>query len=163
MGRSRCEEMAGMANRPEPKDSYRLGEGERKVVYAKDTKIPNAGTFTINKEDHTLGNLLRMCVRAPPGIFARGPDARARAPNTSRQLLRDKQVRFAGYQLPHPLEHRTLVKIQTVNATPTPVNALSNAINDLFAECDLLDQRFKEEVRRVCSERGQASMLDEAL
>ena len=98
-----------------------------------------AGTFTINKEDHTVGNLLRM------------------------QLLRDGDTRFAGYQLPHPLEHRTLVKIQTVNATPTPVNALSNAINDLFAECDLLDQRFKEEVRRVCSERGQASMLDEAL
>merc|ERR1719240_725528 len=101
--------MSGV-NAPERSDSYRLAEGERRVLYAKDTKIPNAGTFTINKEDHTIGNLLRM------------------------QLLRDQQVRFAGYQMPHPLEHRTLVKIQTVNATPTPINALSNAINDLYSE-----------------------------
>lgn len=27
-----------------------------------DTKIPNAATVTINKEDHTLANMLRACV-----------------------------------------------------------------------------------------------------
>jgi len=34
----------------------------QRVSFEKDTKIPNAVTFTIRKEDHTLGNLLRMYV-----------------------------------------------------------------------------------------------------
>ena len=51
--------MSGV-NAPERSESYRLADGERRVTYSKDTKIPNAGTFTINKEDHTVGNLLRM-------------------------------------------------------------------------------------------------------
>ena len=146
-----------MANRPEPKDSYRLGEGERKVVYAKDTKIPNAGTFTINKEDHTLGNLLRMCVRAPPGIFARGPDARARAPNTSRQLLRDKQVRFAGYQLPHPLEHVCHVKVETTPGR-APVEVMGAAVTDLRQEVELLDRGFRDECARAREEADARPM-----
>lgn len=32
----------------------------RRLAYTPDTKIPHAGTFEIIKEDHTLGNLLRM-------------------------------------------------------------------------------------------------------
>ena len=30
-----------------------------RVVIQKDTKVPNAAIFTINKEDHTLGNAIR--------------------------------------------------------------------------------------------------------
>lgn len=30
-----------------------------RITIAKDTKVPNAAHFTVNKEDHTLGNLLR--------------------------------------------------------------------------------------------------------
>ena len=29
-----------------------------RITIAKDTKVPNAAIFTVNKEDHTLGNLL---------------------------------------------------------------------------------------------------------
>lgn len=29
-----------------------------RVSIQKDTKVPNAAIFTVNKEDHTLGNLL---------------------------------------------------------------------------------------------------------
>jgi len=29
-----------------------------RVTYEKDTKVPNAVVFTVNKEDHTLGNML---------------------------------------------------------------------------------------------------------
>lgn len=29
-----------------------------RVTIQKDTKVPNAAIFTVNKEDHTLGNLL---------------------------------------------------------------------------------------------------------
>ena len=30
----------------------------RRITHAKDTKVPNAAIFTVNKEDHTLGNIL---------------------------------------------------------------------------------------------------------
>ena len=30
-----------------------------RITITKDTKVPNAAHFTINKEDHTVGNLLR--------------------------------------------------------------------------------------------------------
>lgn len=32
----------------------------RRVLIEKDTKVPNASIFTINKEDHTLGNMIRQ-------------------------------------------------------------------------------------------------------
>ena len=62
-------------NRPERSDAFLLDEdaGEQKIVFTPETKISNAGVFRLNKEDHTIANLLRM------------------------QLLRDPNVRFAGY------------------------------------------------------------------
>ncbi|CAM9198626.1 unnamed protein product [Choristocarpus tenellus] len=92
-----------------------------RLAYSPDTKIPHAGTFEIIKEDHTLGNLLRM------------------------QLLQDKQVRFAGYVQPHPLENKIHVKVQT-NGDNTPVDALSAAIEDLSQEMDVLMRVFREQV-----------------
>lgn len=109
-------------NAPERHKSYLLDEDEPRLEYSKDEKIPNAGTFTINKEDHTIGNLVRI------------------------QLLRDKEVRFAGYQLPHPLEHRCLVKIQTTRSKPTPVTAFKRCVDDLQTEFETLDRKFREQV-----------------
>ncbi len=69
----------------------------QRVTYTKDSKRPNAGTFVFGKEDHTLGNLLRM------------------------QLLRDPSVRYAGYRMPHPLVFDCHVRIETVDAKLTPI------------------------------------------
>lgn len=33
-----------------------------RIAFERDTKVPNAGTFTLQREDHTVGNLVRMCV-----------------------------------------------------------------------------------------------------
>lgn len=63
-----------------------------------------------------------------------------------RQLLRDPQVVFAGYKVPHPLEHKFVLRIQTT-ADYTPQDALSNAITDLMSELSLLEERFKVRVR----------------
>ena len=38
----------------------------RRLSVEEDTKIANAATITINKEDHTLANMLRSCV--PPSF-----------------------------------------------------------------------------------------------
>lgn len=34
-----------------------------RVEYKKDTKLMNAGTFIFQREDHTIGNILRMYER----------------------------------------------------------------------------------------------------
>ena len=62
------------------------------------------------------------------------------------QLLKDPQVLFAGYKVPHPLEHKFVLRIQT---TPdySPQEALSVAITDLISEITTLETRFKEAVK----------------
>ncbi|KAI1292124.1 DNA-directed RNA polymerase II subunit RPB11 [Halotydeus destructor] len=109
-------------NAPPAFESFLLFDGEKKVIIEKDTKVPNAVIFTVNKEDHTLGNMIRM------------------------QLLKDPHVIFAGYKVPHPLEHKFNLRIQTT-ADYSPQDALSNAITDLMSELSLLEERFKEAVR----------------
>ncbi|KAL8562591.1 DNA-directed RNA polymerase II subunit RPB11-b2 [Nucella lapillus] len=79
------------------------------ITFEKDTKVPNAAIFTVNKEDHTLGNMITT------------------------QLLKDPQVLFAGYKCPHPLEHKFVVRIQTT-AEYNPAEAMTNAITDLLSE-----------------------------
>jgi DNA-directed RNA polymerase II subunit RPB11 len=111
-------------NAPERSASFLLDEdsGEQKIVYTADTKVTNAGTFRFNKEDHTVGNLLRM------------------------QLLRDPNVRFTGYIHPHPLVHFLDLKIQTNTATTDPIAVLSNAIEDLSGETDHLITQVQEAI-----------------
>ncbi len=62
------------------------------------------------------------------------------------QLLRDPQVLFAGYKVPHPLEHKFVLRVQT---TPdySPQEALSTALTDLISEVSSLEVRFQEAVR----------------
>jgi DNA-directed RNA polymerase II subunit RPB11 len=61
-------------------------------------------------------------------------------------LLRDPQVLFAGYKVPHPLEHRVVLRVQTTNEY-SPQEAFSNAITDLISEISLLEERFKDSVK----------------
>ena len=44
---------------------FRRGHCHRRVTIAPETKIPNAATLVIEREDHTLGNILRMCAARP--------------------------------------------------------------------------------------------------
>jgi DNA-directed RNA polymerase II subunit RPB11 len=51
--------MSGI-NAPERSQLWLLPDGEKKMTYEKDSKLANAGIFVLKKEDHTMGNLLRM-------------------------------------------------------------------------------------------------------
>lgn len=82
-----------------------------------------------------------------------------------RQLLKDPQVLFAGYKVPHPLEHKIVIRVQT---TPdySPQEAFTNAITDLISELSLLEERFR--VRRLdknvqCWGSPQPTFLNTAL
>ncbi|KAK3731432.1 hypothetical protein QZH41_013614 [Actinostola sp. cb2023] len=105
-------------NAPETFEPFLLLDGEKKITIHKDTKVPNAAHFIVNKEDHTLGNALRA------------------------QLLRDPQVIFAGYKVPHPLEHKFVLRVQTTSDY-SPQEAFTNAITDMISEVSLLEERFK--------------------
>jgi DNA-directed RNA polymerase II subunit RPB11 len=111
-------------NAPERTAAFLLDEdsGEKKIVYMADTKVTNAGTFRLNKEDHTVCNLLRM------------------------QLLRDTSVRFVGYMHPHPLVNHMNLKIQTNSSNVSPIEVLSNAIEDLGSETDHLTTQVMEAI-----------------
>lgn len=61
-------------------------------------------------------------------------------------MLKDPQVLFAGYKVPHPLEHKFVIRIQTTSDY-TPHEAFMHAITDLIAELSLFEERFK--VRNV--------------
>ena len=61
----------------------------------------------------------------------------------SSQLLKDPNVLFAGYKLPHPLEHKFVIRIQTTSDY-SPQEAFMNAITDLMSELSLFEERFKE-------------------
>lgn len=50
---------------------------------------------------------------------------------------------FAGYKLPHPLEHKFVIRIQTTSDY-SPQEAFMNAITDLLSELSLFEERFKE-------------------
>jgi len=110
-------------NEPDKFELFQLQPNEKKITLQKDTKIQNAANFVILKEDHTLGNTLRM------------------------QLLRDKDVLFAGYRVPHPLQHCIHVKIQTTTNS-TPAKALDTAIGELITECATLEEKFRNELLR---------------
>ncbi|XP_044757789.1 DNA-directed RNA polymerase II subunit RPB11 [Coccinella septempunctata] len=109
-------------NAPPTFESFLLYDGEKKITKEQDTKVPNAAIFTVNKEDHTLGNMIRN------------------------QLLKDPNVLFAGYKVPHPLEHKFVIRIQTT-ADYSPQDALMHALSDLLSELALFDERFKEAIK----------------
>ncbi|CAL9199045.1 DNA-directed RNA polymerases II, IV and V subunit 11-like [Musa acuminata AAA Group] len=110
-------------NAPDRYERFVVPEGTKKVSYERDTKIVNAASFTVEREDHTIGNILRM------------------------QLHRDPNVLFAGYKLPHPLQYKIIVRIQTTRQS-SPTQAYSQAIDDLDKELDYLKKGFEDEKTR---------------
>jgi len=61
------------------------------------------------------------------------------------QLLKYKKVLFAGYKVPHPLEHCIVLRIQTT-ADTTPEAMLMEAFNDLIKEFATLKNKFENEL-----------------
>jgi len=74
------------------------------------------------------------------------------------QLLRDPSVVFAGYRMPHPLEMKMRLKIQTKPPT-NPSLALTDAINSLKNELKHLDEQFEQAVNQF-REQQSASAMD---
>ena len=110
-------------NQPERYECYVLEADETKIKYVKDTKHEHSATFTILKEDHTLGNAVRM------------------------QLLGDSRVLFAGYKIPHPLLNELIIKVRTNGAT-TPTNCLIDCVDALNINVKDVEAKFNAEIKK---------------
>jgi len=109
-------------NQPDRYERFVLPEHAKKLEYTPDTKLENAGTYTVEREDHTLGNLVRM------------------------QLFRDPSVLFSGYRIPHPLESRMLIKVQTTGKS-SPQEAFEQAMLNLKGEVVELKAKMEAALR----------------
>mmetsp|Transcript_39352 Transcript_39352/g.80611 ORF Transcript_39352/g.80611 Transcript_39352/m.80611 type:complete len:112 (-) Transcript_39352:3093-3428(-) len=110
-----------MSNLPSPLDSIVVPEKKEKLKFYWDENIKNCGFFKVEREDHTLGNV----------IFS--------------QLLKDKNVIFCGYKRPHPLEHFIIIKIMTTNEI-SPLKAFDSALKDLYIELSFLEDFLPENI-----------------
>lgn len=97
-----------------------LADGEAKVTMEPDTRQPNTAIFTFNKEDHTLGNLLRAT------------------------LAQNEHVIFSAYKVPHPLFPKFELRVQTDDET-TPKEVLLSACQGLIADLQILSQKLTRE------------------
>ena len=116
--------------------------------------VPNTSVFTFNKEDHTLGNLLRS------------------------RLLQSPHVEFSGYKVPHPLfryvyDISTTDMILTSNSkfelrvgtdgTLTPRQALVEACKSLVSDLSTLSREFTKEweLRKMVGDGGEGGPSDQ--
>lgn len=104
--------MSSFNNIPNRHDSFFLEDGIDKVLYDKQN------TIKILKEDHTLGNLLQI------------------------QLLYDSDVIYAGYKVPHPLEHDIIIRIESKKKNVKDV--YNNAISHLIKKLKNFETHFKK-------------------
>ncbi|KAL8824973.1 MAG: hypothetical protein Q9170_007980 [Blastenia crenularia] len=107
-------------NVPNRFELFLLGDGEKKVTEETDTRIPSTSVFTFNKEDHTLGNMLRA------------------------RLFQSPHVLYSGYKVPHPLFSSFILRIRT-DGTLTPRQAVVQACKDLVTDLGLLSREFTKE------------------
>jgi len=73
-------------------------------------------TFHFDGEDDTLGNLLKN------------------------QLLKNDDVIFAAYKVPHPLTRSVEVRVNTMDESVKCIDALKSAVNDTV---EILDELYK--------------------
>ena len=109
---------------PTSEELYNLPRGViRQIEYTVDDNN-HAGVFSIYLEDHTVGNLLKHV------------------------LLQNKDIRFAGYRKPHPLENKIEVKIHG-GAKVDPKNSLYQTCQELKIGFDNLMKDFQDKVDSI--------------
>ncbi|CAK7896490.1 DNA-directed RNA polymerases I and III subunit RPAC2 [[Candida] anglica] len=81
-----------------------------------------AASFQIIDEDHTLGNALRYII------------------------MKNPEVEFCGYSIPHPSENKLNIRIQTYGNI-TAVEALHQGLDNLTELCSTVEEKFSEKIQ----------------
>jgi len=98
-----------------------MATNESKIVVVQSTDDGTAASFQLHQEDHTLGNALRY-------IIMKNPD-----------------VEFCGYSIPHPSEPKLNIRIQTWGETKAS-DALLQGLDGLVEMCDVIEETFRGEL-----------------
>ncbi|KAK9686809.1 RNA polymerase subunit AC19 [Basidiobolus ranarum] len=96
-------------------------ENDKIEIIAGSSVDLTAATFCLKDEDHTLGNALRY-------VIMKNPD-----------------VNYCGYTIPHPSEAKLNIRIQTDDDT-TAVDALQKGLDDLTDMCQHILDTFQGEL-----------------
>lgn len=78
-----------------------------------------AASFQVIDEDHTLGNALRYII------------------------MKNPEVEFCGYSIPHPSENKLNIRIQTYGNI-TAIEALHIGLDNLSELCGSIEEKFVE-------------------
>ncbi|OIW33421.1 RBP11-like subunits of RNA polymerase [Coniochaeta ligniaria NRRL 30616] len=98
-------------------EDYEEEEEEPQRVKLLAGSTATAASFEFADEGHTLGNALRY-------IIMKNPD-----------------VEFCAYAIPHPSEAKMNIRIQTYEGT-TAIDALQKGLQDLQELCDVVAEKF---------------------
>lgn len=106
---------------PQEQEQYQeeddLLEMEEKRIVVLPGATETAASFQFEGEGHTLGNALRF------------------------SIMKNPQVEFCGYTIPHPSEQKMNLRIQTSDET-TATDALQKGLDDLMDLCDVVTDKF---------------------
>lgn len=80
-----------------------------------------AASFQVTDEDHTLGNALRY------------------------MIMKNPEVEFCGYSIPHPSENKLNIRIQTYGNI-TAMEALHQGLDNLSELCTQVEETFTAKV-----------------
>ncbi|PGH04770.1 hypothetical protein AJ79_06992 [Helicocarpus griseus UAMH5409] len=92
--------------------------------------IETAASFQFDREDHTLGNALRYVI------------------------MKNPEVEFCGYTMPHPSEAKMNLRIQTFDSTNV-FAVLEKGFDDLMDLCDVVTETFVEAKNSFAEVEGQ--------
>ncbi|KAL2871290.1 DNA-directed RNA polymerase core subunit RPC19 [Aspergillus lucknowensis] len=92
-------------------------ELEQKRIVVLPGASDTAASFQFDGEGHTLGNALRYAI------------------------MKNPDVEFCGYTIPHPSESKMNIRIQTYETT-TAIEALEKGLDTLMDLCDVITDKF---------------------
>ncbi|KAF7591289.1 RNA polymerase subunit AC19 [Aspergillus hancockii] len=92
-------------------------EMEEKRIVVLPGATETAASFQFEGEGHTLGNALRYAI------------------------MKNPEVEFCGYTIPHPSETKMNLRIQTYD-TMTAVEALEKGLDTVMDLCDVVSEKF---------------------
>ncbi|KAI5950938.1 RPC19 [Candida jiufengensis] len=85
-----------------------------------------SASFQILEEDHTLGNALRY------------------------MIMKNPEVEFCGYSIPHPSENKLNIRIQTYGNI-TAIEALHQGLDNLSDLCGVVEDKLTDAFSKVSS------------
>eukprot|EP00834_Sanchytrium_tribonematis_P000079 NODE_2_length_91304_cov_0.692462.p79 type:complete len:115 gc:universal NODE_2_length_91304_cov_0.692462:33454-33110(-) len=109
-------------NLPDRFEAIVLPSNTKKLEMKKDDTKPNTAIFKIEREDHTVAQWIVQ------------------------KLQRQKNVIFAGYKVPHPLQHNFELRIST-DGDSSPAEVFELTLTQILEEIGKLKVNFSKEIQ----------------